>query len=105
MNSGFYEAISIAVVGVLIALSVIRFTAAFYKNPLKAVQLIRLNKNSTTIFIIFLAMNFVFLAGYLLQLFNSLNNSDLLGILVYALGTSFFFFALTNVISEKYKLD
>ena len=105
MNSGFYEAIAIAFIGVLIALSVIRFTAAFYKNPLKAVQLIRLDKNSITVFIIFLTMNFIFLAGYLLQLFNSLNNSDLLGILVYALGTSFFFFALTSIISKKYKLD
>ena len=51
MNSGFYEAIAIAVIGVLIALSVIRFTAAFYKNPLKAVQLIRLDKNSNLYFL------------------------------------------------------
>ena len=105
MGNALYEAILIAFIGVIITVSVIRFTAAFYKNPLKAIQLIRLNKHSISVFIIFLSMNFIFLAGYLLQLFNFVNNSDLLGILVYALGTSFFFLALTHIISEKYKAD
>jgi len=105
MSTGFYEAIVIAFVGLIIAISVIRFTTAFYKNPLRSVQLIRLNKNSITVFIILLAMNFIFFIGYLSELFNFSNNSDLLGILVYALGTSFFFFALTHIISKKYKLN
>ncbi len=105
MSNGVYEAISIAFIGVIIVVSVIRFTMAFYKNPLKAVQLIRLNKNSISVFILFLSMNFIFLAGYLLQLFNFLGNSDLLSILVYALGTSFFFFALAHIISNRYKPD
>jgi len=105
MGNALYEAASIAVIGVIITISVIRFTAAFYRNPLKAMQLIRLNKHSISVFVIFLSMNLVFLAGYVLQLFNFVNNSDLIGILVYALGTSFFFFALANIISEKYKAD
>lgn len=105
MSIELYEAITIVVVGILIAVSVIRFTSVFYKNPLKAVQLIRLNKNSVNVFIIFLSMNFVFLIGYIFQFFSSSNTSDLFGILIYALGTSFFFFAITRIISKKYKLD
>ncbi|MEM0142574.1 MAG: hypothetical protein QXL94_01270 [Candidatus Parvarchaeum sp.] len=106
MNSGFYEAVFISFVGISIIVSVTRFILVFYKNPLKAVQLIRLSKSSVNVFVIFLSMNFIFLAGYALQIFYSNNsNSDLIGILIYALGTSFFFFALTSIISKKYRLD
>jgi hypothetical protein len=105
MNSGFYEAIVIGVIGMMITVSVIKFMKVFYSSPLKSVQLIRLNKNSVRVFIIFLSMNFIFLLGYLLQYFNFLDNSDLLAILVYALGTSFFFLSLARILSTKYKMN
>lgn len=105
MSSNFYEAIIIVFAGVMITVSVIRFTTAFYKNPSKAVQLIRLNKNSVKVFVMFLLMNFIFLAGYMIQLLNVSDNSDLPAILIYALGTSFFFLGLAGIISKKYIMD
>ena len=102
MSSTFYEASIIAVVGIAITFSVIRFTMAFYSNPPKAVQLIRLGKNSVSVFIMFLSLNFIFTFGYLFQIFPVGRNSNLIAILVYAFGTSFFFFSLSKTISRKY---
>ncbi|MCL4391124.1 hypothetical protein M1112_00315 [Candidatus Parvarchaeota archaeon] len=104
MSSGFYEAAVIAIVGVVIIVSVLRFIRAFYRNPTSAVQLIRLNNNSVYVFILFLSMNFIFTLGYIFQIVYIVNNSDLIAILIYAIGTAFFFSSLTRIISKKYKL-
>jgi hypothetical protein len=104
MSAGLYTAVIIGFVGLVILVSIIKFIMAFYKNPQRAVQLIRLDTRTYLFFILFLSMNFVFLVGYLLQIVNSVKDSDLIAILIYALGTSIFFIALTFIISKKYKL-
>ncbi|EFD92657.1 MAG: hypothetical protein BJBARM5_0615 [Candidatus Parvarchaeum acidophilus ARMAN-5] len=102
MSSGFYEAIAIGVVGIIILISMIRFVRSFYVNPQKAMQLIRLSRKAYLIFTLFLSMNFVFAVGYILQILSEANNYDLVAILIYALGTAIFFTALSSVISKKY---
>ena len=105
MTESLYEAAVIAVVGVIILVSIVRFIKIFYSNSQKGVQLIRLSKNAYIYFIFFLSMNFIFLIGFLLQIFNTVNNSDLIAILIYAIGTSIFFFSLASIISKKYKFN
>lgn len=104
MSGGIYDAIIIAVVGLIVLVSILRFIRAFYVNPNRAVQLIRLNKNAYIYFMSFLSMNFIFTLGYVFQIIYIINNSDLIGILIYAIGTSAFFILLTSIISKKYKL-
>lgn len=103
MNSGFYEAVAIGVAGIIILISIIRFVRTFYINPQKAMQLIRLDKRAYLIFTLFLSMNFIFAVGYIFQINSNDNNSDLVAILIYALGTAIFFIALSSVISKKYR--
>ncbi len=101
MSGALYEAFAIIIVGLMILVSVIKFIRAFYSNPQKSIQLIRLNKHVYIAFIMFLSINFVFTLGYLLQIVIKVKNSNLIAILIYAIGISLFFIFLSSIISKK----
>ncbi len=102
MVSSISVTVTVAVVGVIMTIAVLRFMRRFYEDPARSVQLIRLGKNSISAFVLLLSMNFVFFVGYLFQFLGVSDMSDVFAVLVYALGAAAFLFILTGILSKRY---
>ncbi|MGC8516688.1 MAG: hypothetical protein ACP5MT_02225 [Candidatus Acidifodinimicrobium sp.] len=96
-------AIILALLGVLLVVSTSRFYIALNKDRNLSIARIRLYRYSAALFSFILFLNVIFAAAFVLSVLSPSLDFNLIGILIYALGISFSFIALTRAILKAFK--